>query len=139
MRVIAAILLGGILQAAAAASPGELVIIVNPESGVDALTRDEVINIFMGRYRKLPSGVTALPVDEGSEKAAFYHSLVDKELAEIQSYWARLVFSGQGSPPRPAENAEDVMDIVANNKGAVGYIDRSRADPRVRIVLDLAR
>ena len=40
-----------------------IVVIVNPASGVDKLTRDEVIDIFLGRYRKLPSGRVALPID----------------------------------------------------------------------------
>lgn len=117
----------------------ELVVIANRDSGVEKLTRDAVVNVFMGRYQKLPSGVTALPVDLGQHKADFYKSLLDKELPEVQSYWARLVFSGQASPPRQVENTADVIDVVANNKGAVGYIDRSELDNRVIVVLELPR
>lgn len=115
----------------------ELVVIANPGSGVETLTRDAVVNIFMGRYQKLPSGVTALPVDLADGKAAFYKALLNKELPEIQSYWARLVFSGQGSPPRQMEDSKEVIDVVASNKGALGYVDRSLVDGRVKIVLEL--
>lgn len=115
----------------------DLVVIANRDSGVESLTRDAVVNIFMGRYQKLPSGVTALPVDLAGDKAAFYKSLLDKELPEVQSYWARLVFSGQGSPPRQMEKSEEVIDVVANNKGAVGYVDRALLDDRVIVVLEL--
>lgn len=119
------------------ARAGELVVIVNPQSGVEQLSKSEVINIFMGRQKKLPSGTTALAVDlagPNAEKKHFYARLVDKELAEINSYWARLIFSGQGSPPRQAETAEEVLDIVENNKGAIGYLERNQADQRVRVV-----
>ncbi|MEO8135385.1 MAG: hypothetical protein ABI831_15545 [Betaproteobacteria bacterium] len=115
----------------------DIVVIANPASG-EKITRDEAINIFMGRYKKLPSGMTALPVDESGEKAAFYHSLLGKELSEIQSYWARLVFSGQGSPPRQMDSADEVIETVANNKGAIGYIDRKKVTARVRVVLELS-
>jgi ABC-type phosphate transport system substrate-binding protein len=139
MRYFPSALIVWLLLSGPGFAAGDLVVITNTASGVDKLTRDEAVNIFMGRYKKLPSGMTALPVDESSEKAAFYRALIGKELPEIQSYWARLVFSGQGSPPRPMENTKEVLEIVANNKGAIGYIDRKKVDGRVRIVLDLSR
>ena len=125
-----------LLEAAGAAD--NLVMIAHPASGVEKLSREEAVNIFMGRYKKLPSGITALPVDESGEKAAFYRALVGKELPDIHSYWARLVFSGQGSPPRQLEGASEVLEIVSNNRGAIGYIDRKNVNNRVKVVLDLS-
>ncbi|MEO8279492.1 MAG: hypothetical protein ABI564_07350 [Ideonella sp.] len=139
MRNLVVICIGWFLMAGAATAAGNLVVIVNPGSGVEKLTQDEAINIFMGRYRKLPSGIAALPFDEDGEKAAFYRALVAKELPEIQSYWSRLVFSGQGSPPRRMESADEVIEAVINNKGAIGYIDRTKVISRVRVVLELPR
>ncbi len=138
MRIVAFILVAW-LFAIVPAHAADLVVIANPGGGFDKLSRDETINIFMGRYKKLPSGITALPVDEGSQKAAFYRALVGKELPEIQSYWARLVFSGQSSPPRLMENADEVIETVSNNKGAIGYVDRKKVTVRVKVVLDLSR
>lgn len=136
---IATFVLAAWLLAIGSAYAADLVVIANTGGGFDKLTRDEAVNIFMGRYKKLPSGITALPVDEVGEKAAFYRALVGKELTEIQSYWARLVFSGQSSPPRLMENANEVIETVSNNKGAIGYIDRKKVNTRVKVVLDLSR
>ena len=119
----------------------DLVVIVNPASGVEKMSRDEVTAIFMGRAKRLPSGITALPIDQtanGGDKAKFYGELINKELAEVNSYWARLIFSGQGSPPRQADNAAEVIEIVSGNKGAIGYVPRNSADKRVKIILDLS-
>jgi ABC-type phosphate transport system substrate-binding protein len=119
---------------------GPLVVIVNPASKVERMTREEVLNLFMGRTRKLPSGVLAIPVDqEGAapERAAFYLALAHKELPEISAYWARLLFSGQASPPRQAAGTDEVLDMVRSNKGAIGYIDQRRVDKRVRVVLEV--
>jgi ABC-type phosphate transport system substrate-binding protein len=119
----------------------DLVVVVNPASGVDKMSRDDVTSIFMGRTKKLPSGITALPIDQpaaSGDKAKFYRELINKELAEVNSYWARLIFSGQGSPPRQADNTAEVMEIVGGNKGAIGYVPRSAADKRVKIILDLS-
>jgi hypothetical protein len=130
-----------LLCAPAASAATDLVVITNPASGVDHMSRDEVTAIFMGRTRKLPSGITALPIDQianSHEKARFYSDLINKEVSEINSYWARLIFSGQGSPPRQADNSAEVLDIVGTNKGAIGYVPRKAADKRVKIVLDLS-
>jgi len=118
----------------------EMVVIVNSKSGIDKLSRDEVANIFLGRSRQLPSGLPALPVDLPAthpDKARFYHQSVNKELAEINSYRARLFFSGRGNPPILAASAEDLLEIVGINPGAIGYLERSRIDSRVKVVLEL--
>lgn len=118
----------------------DLVVVAHPKSGIDRLNRSEVINIFLGRFRQLPSGLTALPVDlpaSQGERGVFYRQLVNKELAEINAYWARLVFSGRTMPPRQAASIEDMLDFVAVTPGAVGYVDRGQANGRVKIVLEL--
>lgn len=118
----------------------ELVVIVHPESGVQQLSREAVTNLFMGRQKRLTDQLLALPVEQfqpASTRERFYRLLVNKDVAEINAYWARLYFSGQSQPPHRAQSAQDVVDMVAANKGAVGFVERSRVDRRVRIVFTL--
>ncbi|MDP2785559.1 MAG: hypothetical protein Q8O38_13340 [Sulfurimicrobium sp.] len=129
------------LLALLAAPPAvaELVVVANAGSGVERLSRDEVINIFLGRYRQLPSGLAALPIDQPAEqplKAQFYRKLVNKDLAEINAYWARLIFSGKTSPPRQAASAAEVMAWLVRTPGAIGYVERGMVDARLRIVME---
>ena len=122
------------------AGAADLVVIVNPASGVRAMTRDEVAKVFMARYRQLPSGATALPMDLGPdsrERRDFYMRLVGKQLPDINAYWARLLFSGRASPPHQVANSAAAIDAVAENKGAIAYIDKREVDARVRVVLEL--
>jgi len=117
-----------------------LVIIVNPESGVTRLTRQEVENIYMGRQRRLPSGLMALPVEEmfpAETRLRFYQTLVHLPMPEVRAYWARMYFSGQCQPPRQTETAEETLEVIAANKGAIGFLARSKVDRRVRVVLEL--
>ncbi|MCX9154722.1 hypothetical protein OPU71_01130 [Niveibacterium sp. 24ML] len=127
-----------LLMWAGGAGALDLVVVVSPASGVERLSRDEVINLYMGRARKLPGGTAARPIDlasgAGREKALFYQRLLSRDLAEVKAYWARLTFSGQASPPVQADNPDQVLDLVARNPGGVGYVDRTLVDARVRIV-----
>ncbi len=121
---------------------GEPVVIVNLQSGVEKLTHDEVTSLFMGRQKRLPSGIVALPVEQAqpvATRARFYQLLVKKDLPDINAYWARLFFSGQAQPPRQVNSAAEVLELVAGNKGAIGVVDASLVDRRVRVVLDFGR
>jgi ABC-type phosphate transport system substrate-binding protein len=130
------------LAVTAPLAAGEPVVIVNLQSGVERLTRDEVTNLFMGRQKRLPSGIVALPVEQAqpaSTRSRFYQLLVKKDLPDINAYWARLFFSGMAQPPRQANSAEEVLELVAGNRGAIGVVDGAYVDRRVRIVLDLGK
>ena len=137
MKKIALILLAIALSPGNPAWAGSLVVVVNAAESVEHLSRDDVINIFLGRYRKWPNGTTARPIDLEPEKARFYSLLVGKSLPEMNAYWARLIFSGTTAPPLTVENPEELLKIIRSNSGAIGYIDRDRVDSHSKIVFQL--
>ena len=126
--------------AAPAAGEPRLALVVNQDSGVGPMGLEEVRDLFLGRQKRLASGVPALPVEQGQPpevRAAFYRLLTRKTVAEINAYWARLVFTGQAHPPRQAASAEEVIRTVAANRGAIGLLQWSEPDRRVKVVLTL--
>jgi ABC-type phosphate transport system substrate-binding protein len=132
----------GLLLLALCAPPAqaELVVIVAADSSVSYLSQEQVINIFMGRYRKLPDGRLAQPLDiggEAPERRDFYKKLLDKNLAEINAYWARLVFSGRTMPPKAVLNQVEVLQKVARDPSAIGYVERISLNSQVRVVYAL--
>ena len=111
----------------------EPVVVVNAASAIQRLSQDQVINIFLGRYRRLPNGETAIPIDQpdsGTLRAEFYRKLVNKDLSEINAYWARLIFSGRTSPPVQAAQPAEVIELLMTNPGGMAYVDRSQVDRR---------
>ncbi len=123
-----------------AAESAGIVVIVNPQSGVEKLSKDEVIDIFLGRYRKLPDGRVALPIDvaeSSTARARFYQMLVKKSTSEMSSYWARLVFSGQTSPPFQVPDARTALELVQSSPNAIAYVDRSAVSADVKVVFEL--
>ena len=141
ITILNAVLL--VLAAAGVPLPGaetRLVVVVNPDSGVAQITLDEARNLFLGRQKRLGSGLPAVPVEQaapGDIRMRFYKVLAHKNLAEINAYWARLYFTGQAHPPRQAASAEEVIRTVAADKGAIGLLEWTRPDHRVKVVLAL--
>lgn len=132
--LLLSLLLFGTRQAGA-----EVVVVAGAKSGVERLSQQEVIYLFMGRWRQLPSGALAQPIDLASdspERVEFYRRLVNKEPAEIRAYWSRLIFSGGSRPPATADNRESLIRQITSNPGAIGYLERSQVDSRLRIIFE---
>ncbi|HZZ92300.1 MAG TPA: phosphate ABC transporter substrate-binding protein [Usitatibacter sp.] len=129
--------LAALLPAVCAA---ELVVIVNPKNNATKLTPQQVALIFLGRAGSFPTGGAATPLDirEGSPlRDEFYARVAEKNPREVKAYWARLMFSGNGSPPRELPSAADVRRAVAADPTAIGYIDRATLDASVKEILTL--
>lgn len=130
----------GLLALPATELHAELVVVVNARSGVAAMTRNEVVNIFFGRNRQFFNGLEARPADMADtspDRARFYNALVGKDVAEVNAYWSRQVFSGRMQPPVKLGSADDMIKWVVANPGGIGFIDQAKADARVRVVYEL--
>ncbi len=118
----------------------DMVVVMSASSGVERLSRDQVVNIFMGRYRKLPDDTVAAPLDVGQdtpERQYFYRHLLNKTLAEINAYWARLLFSGKTAAPEEVASQRKVLERVAHDPHAIGYVDRQHLNERVKVVYEI--
>ncbi|MCX7897090.1 MAG: hypothetical protein N2441_04380 [Rhodocyclaceae bacterium] len=121
----------------ATVAQAELVVVTSPQTGIERLSREEVINIFLGRYRLLPVGITAEPLDlpiDHPARAQFYQRLVGKHLAEINAYWARLIFSGRTRPPRVVSDYAEAIRVVRERPGALAYLDASSTPPDLKVI-----
>jgi len=128
------------LAPAPARAEGVLVIIVNVESGVTRLTREQAEAIFMGRQRRLPSGLLAVPVEQllpPETRVRFYQYLVHLPMSQVRALWAQLYFSGQAQPPRQTRSSDETLEVVGANRGAIGFLEKGLLDRRVRAVLEL--
>jgi hypothetical protein len=118
----------------------ELVVVVNASSGLAQLSRDEVVNIYMGRYRLFPDGRLAKPLDapvSAQERDLFYRKLLDKGPGEIRAYWTRLTFTGRTLPPQELASQSAIVSRLERDTLAIAYLDRKNVTPQMRVVLEL--
>jgi len=114
-----------------------LSVVVAAGSGIPEMSQTEVRAIFLGKSKNFANGASASPAyqDEGSSKyAEFGDKVLRKSAAQLTQYWARLVFSGKGSPPRSAADDGAVKAFVTSTKGGIGYIDSASVDSSVKVV-----
>ncbi|MBB1287793.1 hypothetical protein H5085_01800 [Pseudoalteromonas sp. SR43-6] len=115
----------------------EFVVVVNKSNAINALSKREIIDIYMGRYLTFPDGETSKPLDlpaQSTLKNDFYLKLVNKDEQKINAYWARLLFSGRAKPPTPSTSVEDAINKIAASQFAIGYIPLSQVTDAVKVV-----
>ena len=120
------------------ATHAEVVVIVSAKSTIKQLTAKQVSNIFLGKSKVFPNGNVAVPIDQTEDnpsKDEFYLKIVNKSPAQLSAYWAQVIFTGNGFPPMFLSGEIAVRRAVADNLNAIGYIERSAVDSRVRIIL----
>ena len=139
-RVIPALLallaLGGDSSWCADKSP--FAVVVNNESKLAKLSDDELLRIYLGKKTLWEETGTriqpALLEEEQQVAQAFLESTLKKSVSQYRAYWKRLLFSGGGSAPRTFRTSAQVIDFVTRQPGAIGVIESSAVDARVRVL-----
>ena len=139
-------MVGGLLWLATLPVGAEVVVIVHPESSVQALTPRQVSNLYLGRSpiigrqereATLPTAVFEHPADSPLREA-FIRSLNGMTLSQLNAYWARLRFSGEVLPPVALTSNGAVIDAVRRDRNAIGYVDaKAVGGASVKVVLRL--
>jgi hypothetical protein len=113
-------------------------LVVQSANPQQALTQKEAVDLFMGRNRAFRNGDLAqvfdLPRDSAS-RADFYQQLTGMGPAQVNSYWARLMFSGQTMPPQSLADEAAMIATVKRSPGAIGWLRKEPADRQLRVLL----
>lgn len=118
----------------------DLLLIVNANNPVAVLERKQVVDIFMGRTAAFPNQQPAHALDindVNNLRALFYKSLTGKNEAQVDAYWATLVFAGRMLPPEKLPNEAAVINAIKNNPAAIGYVTRQTLPSGVKVVMEL--
>ena len=116
----------------------DVVVVVSAKSSVKSLTSEQTARIFLGKVVTFPNGQTAFPIDqpEGSAiRDEFYSKVAHKNPSQLTAYWAKVIFTGDGHPPKLLADNLAVRKAIASNPNAIGYIDKSAVNRSVRVVL----
>jgi hypothetical protein len=114
-------------------------VIVHPDNPADTLRRDEVSKLFLKQITRWSDGRAAAPVDlvvAAATRDAFSRDIHRRPVSAIKKYWQQMVFSGQSAPPPEVATENDVLAMVRENPGAIGYVSDEATLKGVKI-LDL--
>jgi ABC-type phosphate transport system substrate-binding protein len=114
----------------------QVTVIVHPSNN-SQLDAKQVQRIFLGKDKKFSNGSEAKPVNQASDSAtrgSFDQDVLGRSSSQVSAYWSKLVFTGKGTPPEELTSAQAVIDFVANNPDAIGYVDAGSVTDSVKAV-----
>lgn len=104
-------------------------VIVHASNPHNSMTKQEISKLFlkkMKRWTKWKRKVRPVDQEENAViRKTFSKVIHGRKVKSIKAYWQDQVFAGRGKPPYELSSDQDVMDYVAKNPGAIGYISAS--------------
>jgi len=137
MRMIIA---GLTFALAAASANADIVVIVNPKNPAAALSAEQISAMYLGTTSTFPDGGAVALADQPESagiRGDFYQKATGRSAAQVKATWARITFTGKGTPPKELKSDADVKAFVAGDAKAIGYIDSSAVDGSVKVALKL--
>lgn len=101
-------------------------VVVHADNPATSVERSRLSKMFLKKIKRWDGGDTpVVPIDLGDKspvREAFTRAVHKKSIGAIKSFWQRQIFSGRDVPPDEVASDEEVLQRVAANPAAVGYV-----------------
>lgn len=115
----------------------EPVVIVNPAYSGSDIAGSALKKIYMGKSKSFPSGGSVTPVnlvDQNPVRLAFQENMLGRSDKKMKAHWSMMIFSGKANPPKELDNDAAVVEFVAANADAIGYVDKASVSGSVKVI-----
>ena len=119
-----------------ALAESEYIVIVHPKSTLENITSQSLKNLFLSKTRYLPDGSRAYVAEANINelKNDFYKDIAKKSELELRAYWATMIFSGNGKPPRQFQSSIEVCQYIKETPGSIAYVQRDSLLDGVKVL-----
>lgn len=117
-------------------SNAKVVFIVNRSVSLDTLGKNEIKKIFLGDSLVWPDGeeIKLVTQEKSDLQKEFTLTYTQRSESQFSNYWRKLMFSGKGSIPKAFSSDKEIINFVANTKGAIGYISPQAVTKDVKTI-----
>ena len=100
------------------------------------LIEDPLRRVGAHLHRRLSHAGDLVPIllKGGTANEEFLQAYIGKNDTAYRAGWRSLVFSGQATMPKSLEGDAAVVEFVAHNPGAVGYIGKASPHEGVKVL-----
>jgi ABC-type phosphate transport system substrate-binding protein len=121
--------------ALAAKAQAQIIVIANSNVKVSEVSKSDLKDVFTGASASLGGGnVVPILLKAGTAHEEFLQAYIGKNDTAYRAGWRSLVFSGQASMPKNLNTDAEVVEFVAHNHGAIGYIGKGTPHEGVKVL-----
>jgi ABC-type phosphate transport system substrate-binding protein len=120
----------------AARMQAQVLVIANPSVKAREISKSDLRDVFTGAVTSLPDGSRVVPIllKDGTAHEEFLQEYIGKSDTAYRAGWRSLVFSGQAYMPKSLDGNAAIVDFVAHNQGAIGYVSKTAPHENVKVL-----
>jgi len=113
----------------------EIIVVTNKNSDINNLTKQSIKYLYLAKVNKI-NDIRIKPFLSKDKKLheRFINNIIDKDIEQYSSYWARLVFTGREAIPRRLSFKEIKQKL--NEKNTIIYIDKKDMNKNWKIIYE---
>ncbi len=125
-KILAIGVLLGLMSNAFAA---DYTVIANKSVSAGSLGKNELQAIFLGEKTKWDDGkpIKIVVLEDGNAHKAFLKNVIGKTPSQFENYWKKQIFTGKAAAPKSFGEMSSLVDYVAGQAGAIGYVASSQS------------
>jgi len=111
-------------------------VIANDKVPVDSLSRAELLDMYSCDIQRWSNGIPVVLTElktRGEVRDTFY-AYLGKPPSRMKSLWLKRLLSGDGNPPESLDSEEEMLSVVRNTPGAIGFVSEARVDDSVKVL-----
>ena len=113
----------------------QAIVIANPGVKASDVSKGDLKDVFTGGATSLNgSQVTPVLLKSGGTHDEFLAAYIGKNDTAFRAGWRSRVFSGQATMPKSLDSEAAVVEFVAHNAGAIGYISKATPHEGVKVL-----
>jgi len=137
MKNFMALLILLVLGANVTEGRAQVAVVVNKANPIAGMRLRELRDIYLGKMVSWPDNKKIVAVSQRSRNEIsriFYEIGLGKKFDAIQRIWIKISLSGQATPPKTLATDEEVLEYVAANERAIGFVDFKSVNRKVKVL-----
>ncbi len=119
------------------AAYGQVAVVAHKSVPVKQLSKSELFDIYAGETQlwegDLPIQVYDLKSQEDTKK--MFYRFIGKSISRMKSIWMVNMLSGEGDPPKTVVNEEEMIKLILETPGAIGYLPKALVHDSLNVLL----
>jgi len=129
----------GVLIGALAAlsiSYAEVFVVVHQNSPLQELSSQKIKRIYLNRKKTWDHGgiILKTTLNKHQVHKEFCSRFLSKNPKRFERFWLRIVFTGEGEPPKSISTEEELLEFIAAHENALGYVSKKPDHNGVRVI-----
>lgn len=115
----------------------QVAVIINKANRIEDLELGDVKDIYQGDMVSWLDNKRIFAVTQRSENEVsrfFYEIAVGKKIEQVKRLWIKISLSGKAAPPKTLASDGEVLEYIASNEGAIGFVDFKTVNRDVKVL-----